>query len=83
MTLRVIRMRRKLSQLQNDLIVSQALPSWFVTLDLVCGGFATFAFGSVGNSLHCIADGSPLKVVIPPAFQESQILATTVVCRIQ
>ena len=37
MALTVISVRRKLSQLQNALIVSQAVASWFVTPDLVRG----------------------------------------------
>ncbi len=44
MALTVIRVRRKLSQLQNALIVSQADSSWFVTLDLV---------GTRHPPLHC------------------------------
>ena len=82
MALTVIRMRRKLSQLQNDLIVSQADPSCFVTLDLVRCGFGGCS-GLVRNRLDRIADGLLLVIVIPPAFQEGQILTATVVCRIQ
>ena len=39
--------------------------------------------GLLGNGLHGIADGALLVIVIPPAFQKGQILASTVVCGFQ
>ena len=56
MALRVIMMRRKLSQLQNALIVWQADASWFVTPDLVQGCIALavqmFGSSSLGTKLR-------------------------------
>ena len=39
--------------------------------------------GSLCNGLHCIADGPLLMVVVTPALQKGQIIATTVVRRFQ
>ena len=84
MGITVISVRRKLSQLQNALIVLQVDGSWFVTPGLVLdsSGWSVegfFLLGSLCNGLHGIADGALLVIVVIPALQKGQIIATTVV----